>query len=64
MFEEDLSKLWDIGASDAVQIIQKNRMSAEKKIEDIAFCDDQRNARNSVINGKDAMLQKSLQKRQ
>ena len=65
MFEEDLSKLWDIGASDAVQIIQKNKMlSAEKKIEDIAFYDDQRNARNSVISGKDVMLQKSLQKRQ
>ena len=66
MFEEDLSKLWDIGASDAVQIIQKNKMlSAEKKIEDIiAFYDDQRNARNSVISGKDVMLQKSLHKRQ
>ena len=64
MFEEDLAKLWDIGASDAVQIIQKNKMlSAEKKIEDIAFYDDQRNARNSVISGKDVMLQKSLQKR-
>ena len=64
MFEEDLSKLWDIGASDAVQIIQKNKMSAEKKIEDIAFYDDQRNARNSIVSGKDVMLQKSLQKRQ
>ena len=64
MFEEDLSKLWDIGASDAVQIIQINKMSAEKKIEDIAFYDDQRNAGNSVISGKDVMLQKSLQKRQ
>ena len=65
MFEEDLSKLWDVGASDAVQIIQKNKMLfAEKKIEDIAFYDDQRNARNSVISGKDVMLQKSLHKRQ
>ena len=65
MFEEDLSKLWDIGALDAVQIFQKNKMlSAEKKIEDIAFYDDQRNARNSVISGKDVLLQKSLQKRQ
>ena len=40
-------------------------LSAEKKIEDIiAFYDDQRNARNSVISGKDVMLQKSLHKRQ
>ena len=65
MFEEDLSKPWDIGASHAVQIIQKNKMlSAEKKIEDIAFYEDQRNARNSVISGEDVLLQKSLQKRQ
>ena len=65
MFEEDLSKLWDIRALDAVQIIQKNKMlSAEKKIEDMAFYDDPRNARNSVISGKDVLLQKSLQKRQ
>ena len=39
-------------------------LSAEKKIKDIAIYDDQRNARNSVISGKDVLLQKSLQKRQ
>ena len=43
MFEEDLSKLWNIGASDALQILQKNKMlSAGKKNQDIAFYEDQR----------------------
>ena len=42
IFAEALSKLWDIGASDVIQTIQKNKMlSKERKAEDIFFYEDQ-----------------------
>ena len=38
IFAEALSKLWDIEASDVIQMIQKNKMlSKERKDEDIFF---------------------------
>ena len=46
IFAEALSKLWDIGASDAIQTIQKNKMlSKERKAKDIFFYKDQQSAR-------------------
>ena len=65
MFVSTLSKLWDIGAHDAIQYIRKNNMlSAKKKEEDIAFYEDQRSARKSVISGEDLLLRKSVKRRQ
>ena len=64
IFAEALSKLWDIGASNAIQTIQKNKMSKERKAEDIFFYEDQQSARKGVIGGKDALYKKSVQKRQ
>ena len=38
IFAEALSKLWDIGAPDVIQTVQKNKMlSKERKAEDIFF---------------------------
>ena len=66
IFAEALSKLlWDIGASDVIQMIQKNKMlSKERKAEDIFFYEDQQSARKGVIGGKDALYKKSVQKHQ
>ena len=65
IFAEALSKLWDIGASDAIQTIQKNKMlSKERKAEDIFFYEEQQSARKGVIEGKDVLYKKSVQKRQ
>ena len=52
-FRENLDKLWDIGASDAIEQIQKNRlMSSADKVDDIAFYMDQGSARKGSIRGR------------
>ena len=60
IFAEALSKLWNIGAPDAIQTIQKNKMLSERKTEDIFFYEDQRNARKGAIGGKNALHKKSV----
>ena len=51
-FRENLDKLWNIGASDAIEQIQKNRlMSSADKVDDIAFYMDQGSARQGSIRG-------------
>ena len=51
-FRENLDKLRDIGASDAIEQIQKNRlMSSADKAEDIAFLMDQGSTRKGSIRG-------------
>ena len=52
-FRENLDKLWDIGASDAIEQIQKNRlMPSADKVDDIAFYMDQGSARKGSIRGR------------
>ena len=65
IFAEALSKLWDIGAPDAIQTIQKRKiLLKERKAKDIFFYEDQRNTRKGAIEGKDALYKRSIQKHQ
>ena len=60
-----LDKLWDIGALDAVEVINSNRLlTQEKKAEDIAFYEDRKGERKAVMSGMDKVFQKGLRKQQ
>ena len=53
-----LDSLFDIGASDAIQEIQRNRMlSREKKDEDIKFYQDQKTERKAHMSGHDKIFE-------
>ena len=54
LFEQELDRLWDIGAEDAVSVIQQNRfLTAEKQAEDIQFYRDQQSQRLGTMSGRD-----------
>ena len=53
-FVDQLDRLWDIGAEDAVEVIQQNKLlTPEKKEEDISFYRDQQNQRLGRMSGMD-----------
>ena len=71
LFAEKLDRLWDIGATDALEEIRKNRLlTAKDKAEDEAFYRDQQGARQCHMSGQDkifarkAHLQAGRQERQ
>ena len=60
---EQLDKLWDIGASDAIEEIKKSRILSKKdKHEDIAFYEDQRGARLGSMSGSDKVYASNKRK--
>ena len=63
-FTDDLDKLWDIGSRDAITTIKNDiYLSHERKLEDIAFYEDQRQSRQSIMLGRDKILAKDLKKK-
>ena len=57
-FVLELDSLFDIGAPDAVQDIESNRLlSREKKDEDIRFYQDQRTERKGHMSGHDKIFE-------
>lgn len=60
-FESQLDTLFDIGADDAIGIIQSSRLLSEKEKEiDIAFYKDQQGPRQATLSGKDKIFQKKV----
>lgn len=60
-FELELSKLWDIGAPDAISTIEANTLlSDNKKHEDISFYHDQRGPRLRMIAGINTQQEETL----
>ena len=58
-FVLELDQLFDIGAPDAIEEIQNNRLlSKEKKEEDIKFYIDQQNERRGHMSGHDKIFEK------
>ena len=54
VFVDQLDRLWDIGAEDAVEVIQQNKfLTPEKKEEHISFYRDQQNERLGRMSGRD-----------
>ena len=52
LFEQELDRLWDVGAEVSVSIIQQNRfLTAEKKAEDIQFYRNRQRLR--TMSGRD-----------
>ena len=66
IFAKALLKVWDIGAPNAIQTIQKKIRFYQRKgkLKIYFFYEDQWNARKGVIEGKDALYKKGVQKRQ
>lgn len=63
-FANTLDKLWDIGSTDALMIIQRNRLlSPEEKDIDIAFYEDQRTERKCIMSGMDKVFQQNVQRK-
>lgn len=63
-FTEDLDKLWDIGSTDAIAIIQNDiYLSHDRKLEDIAFYEDQQQSRKCIMLGRDKILAKDIEKK-
>jgi hypothetical protein len=61
-FVLELDSLFDIGASDALQDIESNRLlSRQKKDEDIRFYQDQRTDRNGHMSGHDKIFETRFQ---
>ena len=55
-------RLWDVGAVDAIEVIQKDRLlSPDKKQKDIEFYHDQQTKRKATMAGKDKVLQLGIQ---
>ena len=61
-FRNSLEKLWDIGAPDATQCIQSNRLPSDKREEDIAFYKDQRGERKSSMSGMDEVSERNVKR--
>ena len=58
-FENELDRLFDIGAKDAVEEIMKNRLlNDDSKLVDIAFYRDQQTQRKSHMSGHDKIFEK------
>ncbi|KAG7157989.1 hypothetical protein Hamer_G014858 [Homarus americanus] len=56
-FKSQLDLLWDIGAPDAVEDIEKNRLlTPADKQQDIAFYQDQRGERKAFMSGNDKIF--------
>ncbi|KAG7159286.1 hypothetical protein Hamer_G029936 [Homarus americanus] len=56
-FKSQLDLLWDIGAPDAVEDIEKNRLlTPADKQQDIAFYQDQRGERKAIMSGNDKIF--------
>ncbi|KAG7160682.1 hypothetical protein Hamer_G031500, partial [Homarus americanus] len=56
-FKSQLDLLWDIGAPDAVEDIEKNRLlTPAHKQQDIAFYQDQRGERKAFMSGNDKIF--------
>ena len=64
-FRENLDKLWDISASDAIEQIKKNRlMSSAHKAEDITFFMDQGSARKGSIRERGTVFAEKKRRRE
>ena len=64
MFVKSLDKLWDIGASDAIEIIKNNRfLSAAKKEEDLKFYEDQQGERIAMMSGRDKVFMHKIKQK-
>ena len=62
IFLGSLERLWDVGAVDAIEVIQKDRLlSPDEKQKDIEFYHDQQTKRKATMAGKDKVLQLSIQ---
>ena len=55
-FKCELDLLWEIGASDAIEIIEKNRLLTTTDKQDIAFYQDQRGKRQASMSRKDKLF--------
>lgn len=56
-FKTELDLLWDIGAPDAIEVIEKNRLlTPTDKHQDIAFYQDQREKRQGSMSGNDKIF--------
>ena len=62
IFWGNLERLWDVGAVDAIEVIQKDRLlSPDEKQKDIEFYHDQQTKRKATMAGKDKVLQLGIQ---
>ena len=62
IFLGNLERLWYVGAVDAIEVIQKDRLlSPDEKQKDIEFYHDQQTKRKATIAGKDKVLQLGIQ---
>ena len=58
----NLERLWDVGAVDAIEVIQKDRLlSPDEKQKDIDFYHDQQTKRKATMAVKDKVLQLGIQ---
>ena len=62
IFLGNVERLWDVGAVDAIEVIQKDRLlSPDEKQKDIEFYHDQQTKRKATMAGKDKVLQLGIQ---
>ena len=58
----NFERLWDVGAVDAIEVIQKDRLlSPDEKQKDIEFYHDQQTKKKATMAGNDKVLQLSIQ---
>ena len=62
IFWGNLERLWNVGAVDAIEVIQKDRLlSPDEKQKDIEFYHDQQTKRKATMAGKNKVLQLGIQ---